>query len=234
MACLRVGSLVAGLLLAGIQVGCATGAKGGTGGVLLIEPARVGKGCEAWNQPAPLPASATLLKAGVLQPPAGGSPSGTLLLAMRFDQDGQLDRLATIGGTMADSLRAPLEGAVRRAVIPDKRYASGSFRVLLAVADSVTTMVGRSEYCPPVIVSGASGTGSVTVDMPADRVPNIETPHYSVLVNKSGRIVQSKLLQSSGNRTIDDDVARGFPNWRLRPALLDGAPIAAWINVPAR
>jgi len=157
-----------------------------------------------------------------------------MLLAMRFDQDGKLDRFASIGGSTPDSLRVPLERIVRQAIVPDKRYASGSFRVLLAATDSLSITVGRSEYCPPVVVSGAAGTGSVTVDMPVEQASSIRPVRYSVLVNASGRIVQSKLIQSSGNRTIDDEILRGFPNWRLRPATLDSVPIAAWMDVPKR
>ena len=218
-------------------LGCSAGASHGTapGGVLTLGSVPVRKGCEAYARPSPLPSEAALFKPGELQralQPYHGA--GTLLLAARFDQEGQMARVAAIGGTVPDSLRAKIVHASGTAFMPDKRYAAGSLRVLLAVLDSVTATIGRSEYCPPVVVSGATGNGSVTVDAPVDQVPSIGTPHYSVLVSVDGRIVQSKLVRSSGNRTIDGDLARGFPSWRLRPALLDGAPIAAWIDIPAR
>lgn len=216
---------------------CSTAASRGTGpgGVLTLGSVPVSKGCEAYARPSPLPTEAVLFTPGVLQralQPYHGM--GTLLLAARFDQEGQLARVAAIGGTVPDSVRTSLVRSVGAAFVPDKRYAAGSLRVLLSVLDSVTSTIGRSEYCPPVVVTGAAGIGSVTADAPVDQVPNVTSPHYSVLVNVDGRIVQSKLVRSSGNRTIDDDLARGFPNWRLRPALLDGVPIAAWIDVPAK
>jgi len=228
------GRYAAVLVPAMLLAACASGGKVGAGGVLLVPPERLGKGCEPWDQPTPLPSASALFKSGVLEQAAGGFRGGTLLLAMRFDQDGQLDRFASIGGSTPDSLRVPLERIVRQAIVPDKRYASGSFRVLLAATDSLSITVGRSEYCPPVVVSGAAGTGSVTVDMPVEQASSIRPVRYSVLVNASGRIVQSKLIQSSGNRTIDDEILRGFPNWRLRPATLDSVPIAAWMDVPKR
>jgi hypothetical protein len=214
--------------------GCAAGGKSASSGVLLIPPERLGKGCEAWGQPTALPTASALFKPGALETASGELRSGTLLAAVRFDQDGRLDRLASIGGSAPDSLRVPLELVVRQAIVPDKRYASGSLRVLLAATDSLSITVGRSEYCPPVVVSGAATSGSVTVDMPVEQASSIRPARYSVLVNTSGRIVQSKLIQSSGNRTIDDEILRGFPNWRLRPALLDSVPISAWMDVPAR
>ena len=227
----------AAMLAFGCTVGCSAGASrgAGPGGVLTIGAEPVSKGCEAYARPSPLPTEAALFQPGELQGALQAyRGAGTLLLAARFDQQGQVARVAPIGGTVPDSLRAPLVRIVGASFVPDKRYAAGSLRVLLAVLDSVTATIGRSEYCAPVVVSGATGSGSVTADVPVDQVPSVTSPHYSVLVSVDGRIVQSKLVRSSGNRTVDDDIARGFPSWRLRPALLDGAPIAAWIDVPAR
>lgn len=220
------------MVLAVVLAACAGGGKGQAEGVLLIPPERLGKGCEPWRQPTPLPSSSELLRPGTLQQVSGQLRAGTLLLAMRFDQDGRIDRLAVIGGSASDSTRSPVERVVQQGVVPDKRYASGSFRVLLTGGDSVNATVGRSEYCPPVKLNSASGQSAVTVDLPADQVSSIRAARYNVLVNTSGRVVQTKLVQSSGNRSIDDQVARDFLNWRLRPALLDSTPVAAWMDVP--
>ena len=74
-------------------------------------------------------------------------------------------------------------------------------------------------------------TGSAPASTPVARAVKQD---LVVSVGGVGRIVQSKLIQSSGNRTIDDEILRGFPNWRLRPATLDSVPIAAWMDVPKR
>jgi protein TonB len=53
-------------------------------------------------------------------------------------------------------------------------------------------------------------------------------------VGADGRVLQAKLLESSGHAILDDAALAAARGWRLTPASADGVAVAGALRVPLR
>lgn len=57
------------------------------------------------------------------------------------------------------------------------------------------------------------------------------TVHFSLLVDKEGAVVESKMLRSSGHRELDQATLAAFTRCKFTPAQVDGLPEQAWLSM---
>lgn len=92
---------------------------------------------------------------------------------------------------------------------------------------------------PPAPPSAVAASAPLPIDMPAPRYPASalrrgETGEVllRIEVDDMGRAVAVDIVQGSGSRELDRAALAAARNWRFRPALRDGQPVAGTVNVP--
>lgn len=92
---------------------------------------------------------------------------------------------------------------------------------------------------PPVPPSAVTSSAPLPIDMPAPRYPASalrrgETGEVllRIEVDSGGRAAAVDIVQGSGSRELDRAALAAARNWRFRPALRDGQPVAGTVNVP--
>src|SRR2546429_6518942 len=74
-------------------------------------------------------------------------------------------------------------------------------------------------------------------DLPGVRpqaVPSIRTPRLSLLIDVTGRVLQTRLLEGSTDSDVDRAFEQSLRGRRFRPALIDGQGVTAWTEWPLR
>lgn len=96
--------------------------------------------------------------------------------------------------------------------------------------------VPEAPLAPPSTVASSA---PLPIDMPAPRYPASalrrgETGEVllRIEVDSGGRAAAVGIVQSSGSRDLDRAALAAARNWRFRPALRDGWPVAGTVNVP--
>jgi hypothetical protein len=219
-----------------LLAGCASS---GAGHVLQLTPSPLATGCVAANQPNQLPSviqlfgdasnMAALDSAGVMD-------SGAILLSLTFGKDGEVTSLRTLEGTLPAARASAAVAVLRREArrVPD--LANTSIRLLVRRSDSLSLLIGRSEYCPPQPLQAGprqTFTTKVRVDQPGNAV-EVRQPEFRALVDAQGRIAQVQLVMSSGYSDLDQRLMAGIQGSTYRAATVDGQPRAVWISLPPR
>jgi hypothetical protein len=135
--------------------------------------------------------------------------------------------------------RQELERLVIRSLRPQAPAPSWSVRMRVD-SDSVPRLrIGRSELCPavPVGMLEITRTQRVVTRSPAaipEPPPQPSVPHFSVLVDTTGRLLQLTAVQTSGDPDFDRQFREALETHRFRPTLLDGKAVVAWTEWPLR
>jgi protein TonB len=111
---------------------------------------------------------------------------------------------------------------------------------------------------PPTITAVVATPPPVPIPPPAVPVPavigtparaNCDTPPYpaaarragetgvarlNLLINTDGRILESKLVRSSGSKRLDEAAREGLSGCKPKPAIVDGKPERSWVIVDFR
>lgn len=231
-------ALAAALLVAACAGGTAGTDRAAT--FLTAAPPPAGRSCFATASPRVLPAAGALLDSGRL---AGGvrsgtgQPAGYALVSLRFDASGGISSIRSVEGTLPGERRDSVERLVLQTLKPQAAAeAPWSIRLKVTSDSAPSVRVGRSEYCPAVL------TGPLDVSVSRGRrsrpssgsasASDAATPSFAVLVDTTGRIVELRLNQSSGDPDLDRQMEDNLRQQGFRPALLDGAPVLAWTAWP--
>lgn len=219
-----------------LLAGCASPA---TEHVLQLTPSPLAAGCVAANQPNQLPSVIQLFGDApnmAAFDSAGATGSGAVLLSLTFGKDGELTGLRTLEGTFPAARTSAALAVLRRKARPMPDLANTSIRLLVRRSDSLSLVVGHSEYCPPQPLQGPARqtiTTKVRVDQPGNAV-EVRQPEFRALVDERGRVAQVQLVMSSGYSELDQQLMAGIQGSTYRAATVDGQPRAVWISLPRR
>ena len=64
----------------------------------------------------------------------------------------------------------------------------------------------------------------------AQRLGEQGAVRIDVFVGAEGRVLDVRLMQSSGSAVLDETALRTVRRWRFRPATVDGKPVAQWYH----
>jgi TonB family protein len=191
--------------------------------------------CSDTKTPKRLPAASALLdSAGALAELAGfeTAPDG-MVFSLHFPEDDSLPRILPIL-VVNDQAAAVLSRFIR----PQKPADFWGVRVRVVSGASPALSVERSIYCPPVPTDQSYTPFQARIEVrPGDRMPKTSRPIrvvVEVMVAENGEAVRAKVVQSSGLKELDDELARHWEVRRFLPALLDGVPIPWWFRTDGK
>lgn len=232
------------VLVMGVVAGaaCAGSSSGFDRSALLLSsaPPPEGRTCYATAAPATLPPVDALVDSAALLArfqSLGDGPTASALLSVRFDERG-VPSARVLEGNLPAEHREGFARLALTALKPEPAAPPWSVRLKVTSDSSPRVRVGRSELCPAIPV----GTLDVVVSrrevtssgVPPAAPPTRSTPHFSILVDSNGQLVDIRLKQSSGESDVDQQLENGLRQKTFRPTLLDGAPILAWTEWPVR
>ena len=109
----------------------------------------------------------------------------------------------------------------------------------LALAPLVLLLAACDGGAPtPAAPTGPSGPPAAVETPPPDYPEALAcagvggTVQLRVNIGTDGKVGQVEVQQSSGNADLDQVAARAVRNWKFRPAMNAGTPVAKWIAVP--
>jgi hypothetical protein len=219
-----------------LLAGCASS---GTGHVLQLTPSPLATGCGAADRPNQLPSVIQLFDDApnlAAFDSAGATDSGAVLLSLTFGKDGEIAGLRTLESTLPAARASAAIAVLRRQARPVPDLANTSIRLLVRRGDSLSLVLGYSEYCPPRPLQRAppqTVTTKVRVDQPGNAV-EVRQPEFRALVDERGRVAQVQLVMSSGYSDLDQRLMAGIQGGTYRAATVDGQPRAVWISLPPR
>lgn len=223
-----------------LTVACASGSPDRAAVLLTNAPSPEGRLCHVATNPVALPSTGVLVdSAGLINDVrvGKGGRTGYVLLSLRFDEQGHPVWVRMIENNLGSDQPQAVENLVSRMLRPQAPAPSWSVRLKVLVDTVPRLQIGRSELCPAV-ASGTveittrqvvSGRALATLREPA-RPPR--TTRFEILVDTAGRLLDSKLLETSGDDDVDRRFQAALQTRQLRPTLLDGKPVVAWTEWP--
>jgi TonB family protein len=161
---------------------------------------------------------------------------GEILMALHFDADGQLVNTILLETDFAADT-ADMYAAVAASLA--RRRALGEFhglRLRVHTRDPVSVTLEHSEYCAPQEhpVMSSRQLREVINDQELPAITTSGRWTIRVRVGANGKVLETRLVESSGSRVIDDLMLRDAESLRFRPATLDGLPVAVWHELSTR
>jgi len=211
--------------------------------LLSLAPPPEGRTCGVATAPKVLPSAAALvdsvrLISSARTPP--GDPPAYALLSLRFDDHGRPTWTRVIETSLGQAQREAIERLVAPSVLPQVEAPSWSMRLKVEISAAPELRVGRSEICPAVPEPGTIDVTTSTRVSTTGRgvrpqaVPSIRTPRLSLLIDVTGRVLQTRLLEGSTDSDVDRAFEQSLRGRRFRPALIDGQGVTAWTEWPLR
>jgi TonB family protein len=203
------------------------------------QPARAAQADDCRPAPTPLllPAFDQVVDSVALADYVVGETDSTramgVLLALRFGEDGALERIAMLESTVPPDEARPVGAAVGSLVRPQPPGRVWGIRVWVESGPAPGFGVARSELCEPVPVNSPQLL-STTILVDAVELEEMRRAGAFVvrmLVSDKGHVLQANLVRSSGSNLNDDAVMRNARTLRFRPGTLDGAPFEMWTEV---
>jgi hypothetical protein len=194
-----------------------------------------GRKCGPAPLPETLPALDRVLDSALairaLTFPAANPLYMTAVLTLHFQRDGTMRRLVVLehdaGADTATVLARVVAPLVR---VQDSVDAPWGARVRVHLAERPTLSLERSRFCPPVIEPRPQSDRYILAAPTVNRVPFVFRATLRILVTEDGAVeatdLQGDVVDAALRDFILDDARRN----RYKPALLDGFPVAAWIE----
>ena len=223
-----------------LTAACTSGSLDRAAVLLTSAPPPEGRLCHVATNPVALPSTGVLVdSAGLINSVrvGKGERTGYALLSLRFDERGHPAWVRVIENNLGSDQPQVVESLVSRMLRPETPAPSWSVRLKVLVDTAPKLQIGRSELCP-AIPSGTveittrqvvSGRSLATLREPAQHP---RAPRFAILVDTAGRLLDIKLLETSGDDDIDRQFQAAFQNRELRPTLLDGKAVVAWTEWP--
>ena len=223
-----------------LTLACASGSPDRAAVLLTNAPPPEGRLCHVATNPVTLPSAGVLVDSvGLINSVrvGKGERTGYALLSLSFDEHGHPVWVRMIENNFGSDQPQAVESLVSRMLRPEAPAPSWSVRLKVLVDTAPRLQIGRSELCPAV-PSGTveirtrqvvSGRSLATLREPA-RPPR--TTRFAILVDTTGRLLDSRLLETSGDGDVDRQFQSALQSRQLRPTLLDGKPVVAWTEWP--
>ena len=102
-------------------------------------------------------------------------------------------------------------------------------KLILAVSLMSVVLVSNAAEVPPVVEKQTCEK----VVYPKSSLMNEETGtvSLSVLVGTDGNVVESRIDQSSGSKTLDKAAVKIYASCKFKPSVKDGKPQQAWAKL---
>ncbi len=203
-------------------------------------PGVTGRRCDHVGRRGEVPALTDLARAGTAgnialwARGAADAPGDTVLLSLRYADDGRLDWVRVLSSTMAPVQTAELVHLLQESLVEDWRGGSGVQLRLVA---------GRLDAVLPSVVCDA---------YPLRRLPGIRLPmltsreyveylenrgrRFDVLISldEQGRVMDVQLPHPTGYHTIDQYLIEFPRDWEYAPRLHDGIPVSSTLRLSVR
>jgi TonB family protein len=182
-----------------------------------------------------LPALAQVMEAEAMITQLAGHTPGLeeALFAIRFEPDGKPAPTVPLESAFSLAVADSQAEMVTAHVTQQPPGPVWGVRLRITSTPLPRVLLERSVFCPPRLdqstlripfaANGAAG------ELEEARRP--EPPLVRVLVDRDGRVVEVRILRSSGSSTVDRTFEDGLRSARFRPALLDDTPVPAWYEI---
>jgi hypothetical protein len=197
--------------------------------------------CALAQFPSVLPAVNDALDSAALAQALGDSSlDKTLILSLRLGALDSDPRVRVFRKQGSADVAQRVLAAVLATLRPIQADMPWAFRLQLDPGVTPTMSVARSELCPPAFKSGVTLTKSFrmeegqAVELQRGAEENarlLQMVVLRVLVQPDGKASEVVTVALSGDRQIDSQMQQAVQRGRFFPAKLDGASVAAWLQV---
>lgn len=159
-----------------------------------------------------------------------------VLVSLQFGESGGLAHAAVLWRNTAVDTASAVGVAVARVFRAQEplgpRQDPWGLRIRVHTIEGLALAVERAEFCPPELVSlGTSRIGTVVLNARESAEFMRDGRGYArALVGIDGIVQNVELVNGSGSAELDRDLVNGAWQARYKPALLDGQPVAVWVD----
>lgn len=223
----RITGLAAATVVAGV-LACAGASQAVP--ELVPDPVADRRSCTIEGDPGDLTALLDSARAAIELPRAGVHDGG-VVISFATDSTGALTRFnvaqATVGPGAVDAIAAGLRSLIAEGGAPPSR--SGRLLVRFAGGELTELRVGPYRGCRPVL------TNSEEVESLLARIHaetgKVGTVDVRFRVDTVGVPMDATIQQGTGDVTFDLRTMSVVRAMRFRPALIDGQPVAVWVQL---
>lgn len=237
----EAGALVVTAAVMMAAAGCGPGPRPGQEAVPPASyaiPGVTGRRCEYTNRDGPLPALDDLARPGTAGSIAlltrGATDADTVVLSIRYGEEGQLDWVRALSFTAPPETVAELTRMLQQALTERWHQDSGvRLRVVAGRVDAVLPSVVCEAY--PI---------RRTLGQPQTLITAQEYYEYSqvrgrrfdvlVTLDERGRVLDVRLPNPTGYHTVDQYLVEYPRDWEYEPRLHDGIPVPTTVRLSVR
>jgi hypothetical protein len=206
----------------------------GSGGELLGQRIDIpGRHCEL-QRSSELPAltavfdSAAGFAALAALPP---SWNGQLVISLSFSPTGTAGQARVLATDLPDSLASVVLKTVAAAVRDLAAPGLPGARLLASIGPPGVRLEPAT-YCPPEPGPDGNAVARVAVTTTGPAPAILRSPRLRLLVREDGAVETVDLEAGSGLAELDREVVERARHQELKPALVDGIPVAVWLRRP--
>ena len=235
-----------------LAAACAWGGQAFDRSAVLLSaaPPPQGRSRGAASSPEALPPARTLVDSESVMRSlraAPDEPTGTLLVSLRFDDQGRVLWARVLEGSLDRDRQQAIASLVAHSVRPQAAAPSWSVRLRVKADAAPELKVGRSELClaaarpgptigihRQIVVSRTAGSREDAAVPPPSSLLLPRVPRFQLHVDAAGKVLEARLQEGSGDDDVDTQFAQQIQKLEFQPTLLDGQPVSAWVPWPAR
>jgi TonB family protein len=174
-------------------------------------------------------------EAAVVSAVPGGVTSDSLIAVFSFsvDSTAALAKPRLIGGAIDPDEATTLQAAITDAFngwAPQGRQFGARLRVEGGSAPRLA--LHTRSGCPPVMTYRSRRLAGQHLNTLMSEVSHPTTVVLRLFTNDSGRVTEVDLRSSPGNVAVNESVMAFAETLRFHPAILDGARVPVWVEVP--
>lgn len=207
------------------------------------------RGCRGAGAPRELPSADAMVDSAALSAGVArlwreaGEPSGHVLLAMRFDEDGLNVRRDVLEHRSTDALADSVQRlvfAARRTTAPAER--EWGVRMRIDLGAQPVLRVARSQECRPAplqrgdaaLAGSFTAWGDVRDPSPPPTMAEGGLIWVRVALDEAGRVTDARVERSAARVFADQRLLQQVRMIAFNPATVDGYPVPGETTIPLR
>lgn len=163
--------------------------------------------------------------------PILGDHPGLVLAIMDFDSVGGLDSVRVVGSDLSETVAAEVEKVLRAEVRDQSMMGAAYFELRTREAMSLRS-IHRPPACPPQLLNAIALARLMADEAQARGVLGPVQVLVEAVVDRDGRVVEVRLVESSGIVPADRAALQVARRGRYRPATLAGIPVQVPVLFP--